>query len=66
MDYSRRLQRVMQRDGFQQISEAILNEEWRDITADANNHFSFTLPLEKYVLAKGGQPIRALVNTKYF
>ena len=56
----------MQRDGSQQISDAVLDEEWRDITADANNHFSFTLPLEKYVLAKGGQPIRAMVKTTIY
>ena len=53
----------MQRNGFQQIYEAILNEEWKNIAADA---FSFTLPLEKYVLAKGGEPVRAMVNSTIY
>ena len=44
---------------FRQISQAIVNKEWNDISSQVD---TFTLPLEKYVLAKGGQPIRTMVR----
>ena len=47
-------------NNFRQISQAIVNEEWSDISSEVD---TFTLPLEKYVLAKGGQPIRAMVSS---
>ena len=45
---------------FQEISPGIVNEEWVDISSEPD---VFTFPLENYVLAKGGQPIRAMVGT---
>ena len=47
---------------LRQISQKIVNDEWKDISSQPSKPFMFTVPLEKYVLAKGGQPIRAMVN----
>ena len=49
---------------LRQISQDIVNDEWRNISSEAVKPFIFTLPLQKYVLAKGGQPLRAMVSSR--
>ena len=55
-------------DQIRRLSRDIISDEWKNISSEAIKPFIFTLPLEKYVPAKGGQPIRAMVrfsNDKY-
>ena len=46
-----------------QLSRDIIVDEWKNISAEAMRPFMYTLPLDKYVIAKRGQPVRAMVGT---
>ena len=45
-----------------QLSRDIIVDEWKNISAEAMRPFMYTLPLDKYVIAKRGQPVRAMVG----
>ena len=45
-----------------QLSRDIIVDEWKNISAEAMRPFMYTLPLDKYVIAKRGQPVRAMVR----
>ena len=49
-----------------QLSRDIIVDEWKNISAEAMRPFMYTLPLDKYVIAKRGQPVRAMVGTNIF
>ena len=49
-------------DQIRTLSRDTISNEWKNISSEAIKPFTFTLPLEKYVPAKGGQPIRAMVS----
>ena len=48
-------------DQARQLSSDIIDQEWKNISSEAFEPFTFTLPLSEYVPAKGGQPIRVMV-----
>ena len=49
-----------------QLSRDIIVDEWKNISAEAMRPFMYTLPLDKYVIAKRGQPVRAMVGKNIF